>query len=67
MLPFLCALIKLPEPVLLLVLAAMATQRSVVYAQSPSNGNGPYFYRWLTPGRIVGIALGLFLPFRCAV
>lgn len=62
MLPSLRPLNNFPAPVFL-VLAAMVTQRNVVQAQS--SGNAPYYY-WLSPGRIVGIAIGLFsLSLRC--
>ena len=61
MLPSLRPLTNVPASVLL-VLAAMAIQRSVVHAQNDPNLNPPYYY-WLSPGRIAGIAVGLFSHF----
>lgn len=58
MTPSLCPSTNVPAPVLL-VLAAIAIHRSVVHAQS-TNGDPYNYYYWLTPGRIVGIAIGLF-------
>ncbi|KAN0088333.1 hypothetical protein V8E55_005390 [Tylopilus felleus] len=56
MTPSLCPSTNVPAPVLL-VLAAIAIHRSVVHAQS-TNGDPYNYYYWLTPGRIVGIAIG---------
>lgn len=57
--PLLRSLGDVPASVLFL-LTAMATQRSVAYAQSQGGNNFSYY--WFSPGRIVGIAVGLF-PF----
>lgn len=56
--PSLRPLTNIPAPVHL-VLAAMAAPWSVVHAQSQGSSAYPYYY-WLSPGRIAGIAVGLF-------